>query len=231
MYVSGSQAPFVFRGQLPPGDPIIHCIICKCNVLWDRQGAIGREKQRGPANRQHTHSTLVTQNFITLKHFVFLFIEIGKTHKVPGKKPWSTKRKAKLMEAMHMDYMSREESEHERESPHKTKQYIVRPLTWQSNELKRFKKKLDKGHLDSLPELIKKRTLPRSVGAPSSRGMPDNCPEWGCNQSSSANSSLQSPLSTSSTSSPLNSSTPSSGNGSNEERPISPLSRRSVMQD
>ncbi|CAB4037838.1 Hypothetical predicted protein, partial [Paramuricea clavata] len=143
--------------------------------------------------------------------------KLGKCIRCLEKPPWSTKIKAKLMEAMHMDYMSSEESEHERESPYKTKQYIVRPLTWKSNELKRFKKKLDKGHLDSLPELIKKQALPRSVGAPSSRGMPDNCPEWACNQSSSANSSLQSPLSTSSTSSPLNSSTPSSGNGSNDE--------------
>ena len=67
-----------------------------------------------------------------------------------------------------MEYMSSEESEHESESPHKTKQYIVRPLTWQSNELKRFKRRLDKGHLESLPELIRKRTLPRTVGTPSS---------------------------------------------------------------
>jgi hypothetical protein len=53
-----TQAPFVLRGQLPPGNPIIHCIICKstnATVLWDSQGAIGREKQRGPASRQLIH--------------------------------------------------------------------------------------------------------------------------------------------------------------------------------
>ena len=26
--------------------------MCKCNVLWDCQGEIGRAKQMGPANRQ-----------------------------------------------------------------------------------------------------------------------------------------------------------------------------------
>ena len=94
---------------------------------------------------------------------------------------------------MRMEYMSSEDSEHESNSPHKTKEYIVRPLTWQNSELKKSKKRLDKGHLDSLPELIKKRTLPRSVGAPSSRGMPDNCPEWARahNASSSPNTSMK----------------------------------------
>jgi hypothetical protein len=29
--------------------------MCKCNALWDRQEAIGRTKQRGPANRQIIH--------------------------------------------------------------------------------------------------------------------------------------------------------------------------------
>ena len=146
---------------------------------------------------------------------------MGKRLRSLEKKDWTTERKAKVVEAMRMEYMSSEESEHESEPPHKTKQYIVRPLTWQSNELKRFKRRLDKGHLESLPELIRKRTLPRTVGTPSSRGMPDNCPEWASNRCSTSTSS----------STPPTSNTPLSGNSSNEERSVSPLSRRSILQE
>ena len=147
--------------------------------------------------------------------------KLGKRLRSLEKKDWTTERKAKVVEAMKMEYMSSEESEHESEPPHKTKQYIVGPLTCQSNELKRFKRRLDKGHLESLPELIRKRTLPRSVEAPSSRGIPDNCPEWASNQC----------LNSSVSSTPPSSSTPLSGNSLNEEQSISPSSCRNILQE
>ena len=69
---------------------------------------------------------------------------------------------------------------------------------------------MDKGHLESLPELIRKHKPPRSVGAPSSRGLPDNSPEWAGNQCS--NSSVSSTPPMSSTGTPL------SGKSANEVR-------------
>ena len=96
-----------------------------------------------------------------------------------GKQHWTSERKAKIIEVLRMDYMSSEESEQECLSPHRTINYVVRPLPWQSNELKKIKKRLDRGYNDGLSELVKKRTLPRSVGEPSSRRKPSDCPELG----------------------------------------------------
>lgn len=136
------------------------------------------------------------------------------------------------MEVLTMDYMLSEESDHESQPPHRTKQYIVRPLLWQNNKFKRYKKRLDKGHLDSLPELVKKRTSPRSVGAPSVKNKPDSCLEWACIESTgtstSSSNTNSSPLSTSSL--PLASSTPQTGHQSTEELSIRPLSRCAVLQ-
>ena len=46
-------------------------------------------------------------------------------------------------------------------------------------QAKKMKKRLDRGY-DCLSELVKKRTLPRSVGEPSSRAKPSDYPEWVC---------------------------------------------------
>jgi hypothetical protein len=48
---------------------------------------------------------------------------------------------------MTVDYMSSEDSDHDPEPPNRVTRYIVRPLCWQSNELKRVKKRLDKKHM------------------------------------------------------------------------------------
>lgn len=74
--------------------------------------------------------------------------------------------------------MSSEESEQEEEEPHKTTAYIVKPLIWESQELKKAKKSLDRHHRDSLPDLVKKRVLPRRTGDPSPKNKPSNCPDW-----------------------------------------------------
>jgi hypothetical protein len=70
-WVAGSQAPFVLRGQLPPGSPIIHCILCKCNVLCDRHGAIGRAKQKGPAMQCIMYYSIIQR---ACSHYFLRFI-------------------------------------------------------------------------------------------------------------------------------------------------------------
>lgn len=39
-------------------------------------------------------------------------------------------------------------------------------------------RKLDRLHHDSLPDLIKRRVVPRETGEPSKRRRPINCPDW-----------------------------------------------------
>ena len=53
-----------------------------------------------------------------------------------------------------LDYMSSEESETDKEG--KTV-YTVKTLTWQSQDLKKKKKSLNKHHMESLPLLVRRR--------------------------------------------------------------------------
>lgn len=134
-------------------------------------------------------------------------------------------KKAKVAEVMTVDYMSSEDSDHDPEPPNRVTRYIVRPLCWQSNKLKQVKKRLDKKHSESVPELIRKRTLPRNIGVPSARGKPENCPEWACTSTqlslNSSPSASPSPLSARQTSTPLSA---RSSSLSSPERGYSPSS-------
>jgi hypothetical protein len=97
-----------------------------------------------------------------------------------GKKDWSSDRIAKVAEVLTLDYMSSEESDTDENGKNV---YKVKRLPWQSNALKKRKESLDKQHLKSLPALVKRRLVPRNVGAAVSlRPKPNDCPDWACNE-------------------------------------------------
>ncbi|XP_031562827.1 uncharacterized protein LOC116298482 [Actinia tenebrosa] len=108
--------------------------------------------------------------------------KLGRRLKSLDSKKWSNEKKAKIASCLHPDYISSEESEVEEEEPFKTVAYIVKPLNWESQELKKAKKSLDKHHKDSLPDLVKRRVIPRRNGHPSRRQKPNDCPDWACLQ-------------------------------------------------
>lgn len=60
--------------------------------------------------------------------------------------------------------------------------YAVKTLSWQSQELKKKKKNLDKHHMDSLPELTRRRLIRRKDGGESLRPKPTDCPDWACKE-------------------------------------------------
>jgi hypothetical protein len=86
---------------------------------------------------------------------------------------------AKIADILRIEYMSTEESDVDEE---RVQHYKVRKLSWESRELRRAKRKLDKNHLDSLPGagLSKRVMIPRQQGEPSTKPKPTNCPDWAC---------------------------------------------------
>ena len=97
---------------------------------------------------------------------------------------------AKVADVLRMEYMSSEESEVD-EDTLRVKHYVVRGFSWESRELKRAKRKLDKSHQDSLPGLSKRVFLPREPGEPSEKPKPANCPDWACVVENAASNSSQ----------------------------------------
>ena len=95
-----------------------------------------------------------------------------------GKKKWSADKTSRVADILRSGYISSEESDYEPEPPHSRCGYVIRPLSWESDRLKKVKRSLDKQHERGLPELVRKRVLKRSVGPPSDRPKPDNCPDW-----------------------------------------------------
>ena len=73
---------------------------------------------------------------------------------------WSQRKVAKVADVLRMEYMSSDESEIDEET-RRVKRYVVRGFSWESRELKRAKKKLDRSHQDSLPALSKQVFIPR----------------------------------------------------------------------
>jgi hypothetical protein len=73
---------------------------------------------------------------------------------------WSQRKVAKVADVLRMEYMSSDESEVDEET-RRVKRYVVRSFSWESRELKRAKKKLDRSHQDSLPGLSKRVFIPR----------------------------------------------------------------------
>jgi hypothetical protein len=85
----------------------------------------------------------------------------------------------KVADALTMEYMSSDESEmDEKTHGHGVKQYNLRKFTWESGDLQRSKRKLDKSHQDSLLGLSKRVLIPREQRKPSSTPKPANCPDW-----------------------------------------------------
>ena len=75
----------------------------------------------------------------------------------------------KFADVLTMEYMSSDESEmDEKTHGHGVKQYNLRKFTWESGDLKRAKRKLDKSHQDSLRGQSKRVLIPREQGEPSS---------------------------------------------------------------
>ena len=63
---------------------------------------------------------------------------------------WSQEKGTKVADVLTMEYMSSDESEmDEKTHGHGVKQYNLRNFTWESGDLKRAKRKLDKSHQDS----------------------------------------------------------------------------------
>ena len=60
---------------------------------------------------------------------------------------WSQRKVAKVADVLRMEYMSSDESEVDEET-RRVKRYVVRSFSWESRELKRAKKKLDRSHQD-----------------------------------------------------------------------------------
>lgn len=86
---------------------------------------------------------------------------------------------AKVADVLRMEYMSSDESEVDEET-NRVKRYVVRSFAWESRELRRAKKKIDKSHQDSLPGLSRRVFIPREQGEPSDKPRPANCPDWAC---------------------------------------------------
>lgn len=110
--------------------------------------------------------------------FVIILQKLGRRVKsLASKDNWSDSKKAQVAEVMFNDYMSSEESEVEEDG---RRVYVVKPLPWESDELKKKKRSLDREHLSSLSQLVRHRIAPRRKGQPSQRQKPDSCPDWAC---------------------------------------------------
>ncbi|CAB3994774.1 Hypothetical predicted protein, partial [Paramuricea clavata] len=76
--------------------------------------------------------------------------KLGRRLSSLNSKDWTPERKAKVAAVLTLDYISSEESDADEEG--KTV-YTVKTLPWQSQNLKKKKKSLDKHHMESLPAL------------------------------------------------------------------------------
>jgi len=116
---------------------------------------------------------------ITYCSYHFNLQKLGRRIKsLDCKDNWNAARKAEVAQVMRIDYMSSEESEVEEDGGRKI--YNVKPLSWESQELKKHKKSLDRNHMASLPLLVRQRVAPRKKGNPSMRAKPQSCPDWAC---------------------------------------------------
>ncbi|CAB4029584.1 Hypothetical predicted protein [Paramuricea clavata] len=103
--------------------------------------------------------------------------KLGRRLSSLNSKDWTPERKAKVAAVLTLDYISSEESDADEEG--KTV-YTVKTLPWQSQNLKKKKKSLDKHHMESLPALVRRRLYLRKEGGMSLRPKPTNCPDWAC---------------------------------------------------
>ena len=99
--------------------------------------------------------------------------------KVPG---WDSHKKGIVAEILREDAMSSEESraESDEEGTRRITCYKVRHLPWESNRLKKIKKKMDREYVRTISERAKSRILWREEALlPSKRACPfGEFPEW-----------------------------------------------------
>lgn len=94
---------------------------------------------------------------------------------------WDNHKKGKAAEALTVEAMSSEESAYEEDDNgnRKLTEYRVKRLSWESRELKKIKRKLDKAYANRLTKRAKDRVVKRvDATEPSDREAPENLPEW-----------------------------------------------------
>ena len=97
------------------------------------------------------------------------------------------REKGSAAEVLVLDAMSSEESSYEdAEGSQKVIGYKVKRLGWESRNLRKIKKKLDKAYNKSLTKRARDRVLPRTVAEDFSSRQPpaghDSLPEWAVDQ-------------------------------------------------
>ena len=95
----------------------------------------------------------------------------------------SQEEKDKISEIMSIDFMSSEDSGSDTagnssDTMDTGRTFIIRPLSWLSDEAKSKLASLDRKACRRKTERGKEMTVQRKMGMPSMRGAPDNCPEW-----------------------------------------------------
>ncbi|KAJ7388999.1 hypothetical protein OS493_034388 [Desmophyllum pertusum] len=93
-------------------------------------------------------------------------------------KKWDKNLKGKVAEVLTDEYMSSEESSIEDDSA----VYVIKTIPWESSQLKKRKRKLDKAYEKSSGKRSKQRSVKRvrKDEIISLREKPDNCPKWAC---------------------------------------------------
>lgn len=93
-------------------------------------------------------------------------------------KKWDKNLKEKVAEVLTDEYMSSEESSIEDDSA----VYVIKTIPWESSQLKKRKRKLDKAYEKSSGKRSKQRSVKRvrKDEIISLREKPDNCPKWAC---------------------------------------------------
>jgi len=96
---------------------------------------------------------------------------------------WNVEKKGKVTEILQDATMSSEDSDMETDDQGRQRLtgYRVKKLPWESNKLKKIKKKLDRAYCSSLTRRARDRVLPRREAARSQRAAPDNLPDWAKN--------------------------------------------------
>ena len=81
---------------------------------------------------------------------------------------------------MSIDFMSSEDSDSDSDNSDAGRAFIIHPLSWLSDGAKSKLASLDSKACRRKTERGKEMTVKRKIGMPSTRGPPDDCPEWAC---------------------------------------------------
>ena len=93
-------------------------------------------------------------------------------------KKWDQNEKGEVAEVLTEQFMSSEESENEEDDK---VIYVVKTIPWESEKLKKRKKRLDKEYNKTQTKCQNKRSVKRvRREGVSSRTKPEDCPDWAC---------------------------------------------------